>query len=146
MKLAAKFFTLEEQGHVIEAIRKAERSTSGEIRVHVESFCFGDPLKAAERVFRKLKMHETAERNGILFYIATASRKIAIVGDAGIHNKLGNEYWSKMVRELTAEFQVSRHASALARCIVECGERLAVHFPARTDDNNELSDTISFNK
>ncbi len=144
MPFARKFLNANEQRKVVEAITSAELKTSGEIRVHLENFCFGDELKAAERVFRKLKMYETRERNGVLIYIATMSHKIAVAGDEGIHQKLGTEFWQKLVAKLIAQFRADRKAEALADCILECGEQLGKYFPRSSDDQNELTNTISY--
>jgi uncharacterized membrane protein len=118
--------------------------TSGEIRVHMENFCLGNEVKVAKRLFKRLNMHLTKERNGVLIYIATISRKISIVGDEGIHKALGNEFWNKLVEQLIGMFREGRKAEALAECILECGTQLGNYFPRAHDDKDELSNTISF--
>lgn len=144
MPTARNFFTSQEQQQLINAISKAELKTSGEIRLHIENFCFGSELKSAERVFKKLKMQQTAERNGVLIYIATLSKKIAVVGDEGIHQKLGDVFWKDLVSNLIQEFKVNNKADALAKSIVICGEKLGQYFPRKDGDSNELSNEISF--
>jgi uncharacterized membrane protein len=144
MPTARNFFNQQEQALLIEAIAKAELNTSGEIRLHLENFCWGNEVKVAKKVFTRLKMHETKERNGVLIYIATLSRKIAIIGDEGIHQKLGTEYWEKLVEKLIMQFKANRKAEALAECILECGTQLGKFFPLGSDDKNELSNTISY--
>lgn len=144
MPSAKRFFNSQEQRVVIDAIVQAELKTSGEIRVHMENFSFGNELKSAERIFKKLNMHKTLERNGVLIYIATLSRKIAVVGDEGIHQKLGNEFWQALVAKLVSQFKANKKAEALAECILECGEQLGKFFPRSNDDTNELSNTISY--
>ncbi|MBL7930937.1 MAG: TPM domain-containing protein [Bacteroidia bacterium] len=144
MPTAKNFFNEREQQMLIQAIVEAEMKTSGEIRLHLENFCWGDEVKAAKKVFKKLGMHQTKEKNGVLIYIATLSHKIAIVGDEGIHQKLGNEYWQKMVNDLIARFKENKQADALAECIRDCGAQLGKFFPLSADDKNELSNSISF--
>jgi uncharacterized membrane protein len=144
MPLARNFFSQQEQNVLIDAIAKAELHTSGEIRLHLENFCFGNEVKTAQRVFTRLKMHQTKERNGVLIYIATLSRKVAIIGDEGIHKKLGTEYWNALVEKLIQQFKVDKKAEALAACIGDCGDQLGKFFPLAGDDKNELSNTISF--
>lgn len=144
MPTARNFFNEREQQLLIQAIVEAEMKTSGEIRLHLENFCWGDEVKAAQKVFKKLGMHQTKERNGVLIYIATLSRKIAIVGDEGIHQKLGAEYWQKLVAELISRFKDNKQADALAECIKDCGQQLGKFFPLSADDKNELSNSISF--
>ncbi len=144
MPTARNFFDQTEQHMLIEAVAQAELETSGEIRLHIENFCFGNEIKRSEKVFTKLNMHKTKERNGVLIYIATFSKKIAVVGDEGIHQKLGNEFWQKLVNELIKDFRENRKAPALAKCILACGEQLGKFFPIKSDDENELTNTISF--
>lgn len=144
MPFARKFFTAKEQQLLMDAIAKAELNTSGEIRLHMENFCFGDALKRAEKVFAELKMYETAERNGVLIYIATMSRKIAVAGDSGIHSKLGSEFWKRVTDDLIRKFKADKKAAGLADCIIECGNQLGKYFPRKDDDRNELSNSISF--
>lgn len=144
MPTARNFFNQQEQNLLIDAIAKAELHTSGEIRLHLENFCLGNEVKAAQKVFTRLKMLQTAERNGVLIYIATLSRKVAIIGDEGIHQKLGAIYWEKLVEKLIEQFKVNKKAEGLADCIVECGEQLGRFFPRNEDDKNELSNSISY--
>lgn len=141
---AKNFFSKEEQQRIVDAIRDAERNTSGEIRVHIENFCFGDALDKAKKVFRKLEMHQTKDRNGILIYIAVVSRKMAVVGDEGIHKQLGNDYWDKIVKGIVDGFAHNNKADGLTKGIIDCGEKLKQYFPYQSDDKNELSDSISF--
>ena len=144
MKTARNFFDQREQQLLIEAITQAELKTSGEIRLHIENFCFGNEVKCAQKVFTKLKMQQTKERNGVLIYIAVLSRKIAVIGDEGIHKKLGNEFWQKIIGQLIQEFKVNKKAEALADCILKCGEQLGTYFPRQEDDTNELTNEISY--
>lgn len=144
MPTAGNFFNQKEQELIVEAITKAELKTSGEIRLHIENFCIGNELKRAQKVFTKLKMHETNEHNGVLIYMAVISRKIAVIGDSGIHAKLGSEFWNKVVARLIEQFQANKKAAALADCILECGEQLGKYFPRSDDDKNELTNNISY--
>ncbi|MDP1800741.1 MAG: TPM domain-containing protein [Bacteroidota bacterium] len=144
MPTARNFFDQREQQLLIDAIVQAELKTSGEIRLHIENLCIGNELKRAQKVFTNLKMHETKERNGVLIYIATFSRKIAVIGDEGIHQKLGNEFWQKVVDELIKKFKENKKAEALAECIITCGEQLGKFFPRSNEDKDELTNTISY--
>lgn len=141
---AESFFTKEEQDIIVEAIKTAEKNTSGEVRVHLESFCWGDAMERAQKIFNKIGMAGTKEQNGILIYIATESHKIAVIGDAGIHKKLGKEYWDKIVQGMVSNFKDGKHAQGLADAIIDCGHQLKQFFPYSSDDKNELNDSISF--
>ncbi len=129
---------------MIAAIRAAEARTSGEIRVHVERRCAGSATASAERWFRRLGMDATAERNGILFYVAVDDRAFAIVGGAGIHAKVGDPFWETLRDAMRDAFAKGEPAAGLKRAIDEAGLRLAEHFPRRGDDRNELPDEISY--
>ncbi|MBX3165634.1 MAG: TPM domain-containing protein [Bacteroidetes bacterium] len=144
MPFARNFFDEHEQQLLVNAIQTAEEHTSGEIRIHIENFCLGNEVKAAQKVFTKLKMHQTQERNGVLIYIATLSKKIAIVGDEGIHQKLGNAYWQNAITKLINQFHNHHKAEGLAECVIECGHLLGKFFPRSADDKNELSNEISY--
>jgi uncharacterized membrane protein len=144
MESARNFFNSADQKKLIDAIAEAERNTSGEIRVHVENYCRGDEVRAAERTFLRLKMQNTRERNGILIYIAVKNRKIAIIGDKGIHEKVGQEFWSGLVERMISGFRNDHKADALAESVIVCGKALGKYFPLSADDKNELSNEISY--
>jgi len=132
-----------DERRVIEAIRAAESRTSGEIRVHLERRCGGHPMDAALRWFTRLGMQQTRERNGVLFYVAVDERVFAVVGDRGIHDKVGEGFWNALRDDLQAAFAAGHHADGLVRAIEIAGERLEQHFPRSADDRNELTDEVS---
>jgi uncharacterized membrane protein len=140
MVTARNFFDKEQQQMLVNAIVSAELKTSGEIRLHLNNICFGNELKAAQKVFKKLSMHNTNERNGVLIYVSVLSRKIAVFGDEGIYQKLGNSYWQSVI----LKFKQNKKAEALSDCIVELGEQLGKYFPRNSNDVNELPNTISY--
>lgn len=144
MTNAKNFFTASEQDLIVKAIKEAELNTSGEIRVHIENYCFGNSITKAEKIFLKLGMQNTKDKNGILIYIAAVSHKIAIVGDKGIHEKLGKAYWDKIVNGIVTSFRTENKADGLAKGIIDCGEQLRHYFPYQSNDSNELNDSISF--
>lgn len=142
--LAYNFFTDQEKKKITEAICMAELDTSGEIRLHVESHCKIDVLDCAAYWFKKLKMHETALRNGVLFYLAVNDHKFAIVGDAGINSKVPENFWEVIKEHMQSKFASGQFADGLAEGILMAGEQLKIHFPYQSGDTNELSDDISF--
>jgi len=137
------FLTATQEQQVIAAIRKAERTTSGEIRVHLESHCSGDAYLRAQEIFHLLKMDNTKEENGILFYIAVTDRKFAIIGDKGIHKHVGDDFWINIKELLKLRFRESVFHTALIEAIQLTGEQLAQYFPWDIDDINELPDEIT---
>jgi uncharacterized membrane protein len=138
------FLSKEQQSAIIQAIVDAERATSGEIRVHLENSCNGDVLDCAAHVFKKLKMHKTALRNGVLIYLAVNNRKFAILGDAGINAKVPEDFWNQVKETMTAEFAKGDFTTGLTQGIRMAGEKLRAYFPVMTNDKNELSNEISF--
>ncbi len=143
---AASFFSKEEQAAILTSIKEAEKDTSGEIRVHIETKCKEDVLDRAAWVFGKLGMNKTAERNGVLFYLAVSDKKFAIIGDAGINAKVPEGFWDDITGILEKNFREGRFTEGLAEGILIAGKHLKTHFPHRKDDINELSDEISFDK
>jgi len=132
----------------VEAIREAEHQTSGEIRVYVESRCrYVDPLDRAAEVFTFLKMNQTAGRNAVLFYLAVKDRQLAIFGDQGIHEKVGEAFWRSQISQILSRFQREHMAEAIATAIKGIGDALKFHFPYdRQTDINELPDDIVFGR
>ncbi|HOK26295.1 MAG TPA: TPM domain-containing protein [Bacteroidales bacterium] len=141
---ASSFFTKEQKETILSAIREAEKDTSGEIRVHIETHCPEDVLDRAAWIFRKLGMDKTRERNGVLFYLAVADRKFAVIGDAGINSKVPEGFWNQVKELLTKYFKDGLFTEGLAEGIKLAGRQLKTFFPYRKDDVNELSDEISF--
>lgn len=141
-----EFFSDTEKERIVEAIRKAERETSGEVRVYVEAKNpMVDPIDRAKQIFAKLKMEDTEHRNGVLIYIAMKHRELALYGDEGIHKAVGQEYWNKAVKEMVAQFSSNKICEGMERCIAMIGQTLKEKFPySSTDDKNELPDDIVF--
>jgi uncharacterized membrane protein len=143
---ASSFFNREQQANILSSVREAEMATSGEIRVHIETTCREDVLDRAAWVFKKLGMHKTAERNGVLFYLAVSDKKFAIIGDAGINAKVPEGFWDEISSLLKKNFREGKFTEGLSQGIVLAGTQLKSHFPRSKDDVNELSDEISFDK
>ena len=140
------FFSKEEKKQITDAIAAAELNTSGEIRLHVEGSCKIDVLDRAAYVFGKLNMHETAQRNGVLFYLAVKDRKFAILGDAGINQVVPDTFWDEIKETMLGFFKDGKFADGVSTGILMAGEQLKSNFPYQKDDVNELSDDISFEK
>ncbi|HQQ12588.1 MAG TPA: TPM domain-containing protein [Bacteroidales bacterium] len=144
MPNARQFFSTEEKQAILDAIISAEKDTSGEIRVHIENHCGGDVLDRAAFLFKHLKMNETAQHNGILFYLAVKDRKFAVIGDAGINAVVEENFWESIRHSMTEHFKRSAFTAGLIKGIETTGKKLKAHFPYSNNDVNELSDEISF--
>lgn len=142
---AINFLSEEEKKEINIAIQKAEKTTSGEVRVFIESKCrYVDPFDRAVEIFHELKMEKTIHRNGVLIYVAFKDRQMAVCGDKGIHEKVGDEYWTKTVNEMLNCFKGGNIYRGLELGIGYLGSALAEHFPYYDEDQNELSDDIVF--
>ncbi len=143
-----EIFSKEDTQMILDAISSSEKCTSGEIRVFIESRChFVEPLDRAKELFYNLKMDNTELRNAVLVYIALKDHQLAIFGDQGIHEKVGNEYWQKEVNLILAAFSGQEIAIGIRNCVNDIGEALYLHFPfERNTDKNELPDEIVFGK
>ena len=139
-------FSKEEESSIIQAIQAAERMTSGEIRLYVEDFCLPDhPLERAAELFTLFGMHNTRERNGVLLYLAWKSRHFAIWGDAGIHEKVGFDFWEDEKQLLRAYLHRDEACAGICAVVRQIGEQMQQYFPAsETDNDNELSDEIIY--
>lgn len=142
--MGIKRFSIQEQEDIKLAIQKAEHRTSGEIRVFVEDTCKGDVLDRAAFQFKRLDMHKTALRNGVLIYLSTEDHQFAIIGDAGVHTKTGTDFWDSTKDEMLTHFKKGDLCQGLITGIRLAGEKLKQHFPYTENDRNELPDEIAF--
>lgn len=134
---------------VAAAVKSAEQSTRGEIRVYVESHCpMVNPIDRCEQLFIQLEMHRTKEANGVLIYLALQDRQFAIVGDRGINMLVGgNAYWESRATEMKAALKRGDIQGGICDCVRAVGASLREYFPYIGGDNpNELPDEIVFGK
>ena len=139
-----KSFTDQQKAMISRAIEVAEMNTSGEIRVHIENTCKEEPMDRAAYVFSKLGMQKTANRNGVLFYLAVRDRKFVILGDAGINQKVPADFWENITEVVLQNFREGRITEGLVEGVRMAGQQLKAHFPYQMDDKNELSNEISY--
>ena len=137
------FLTKAEEQEIVEAIGKAEKDTSGEIRVHIEKENTIAPLDRAMEVFHNLQMENTQERNGVIIYVAVKSKHFAIYGDKGINEKVGIDFWDSTKEIMQNHFKNGNFKQGLIDGILKAGEQLKSHFPFQDNDTNELSNEIS---
>lgn len=143
-----EYFSEQEKERIVEAIRSCEKTTSGEIRVFVESKNpFVDPLDRAGEIFFKLEMDQTEHRNGVLLYVAMKHNELALFGDEGIYKATGAGYWNVAVQNMLSEFKNENITDGIVKCILSVGNTLREKFPYDpTADKNELPDEIVFGK
>lgn len=137
-------FTKEDREKITAAIGRAEKTTSGEIRLFIEDKCKGNVLDRAALIFEKLEMHKTKARNGVLFYLAVRDHKFAILGDAGINSVVKPGFWDEIKNILVDHFKQNKYSEGLIKGIDMAGTALKQYFPYDERDKNELSDEIVF--
>jgi len=133
-----------EQDRIAKAISDAEKFTSGEIRIAIDKHCEGDAYEKAIEYFAKMDMDKTAQRNGILIYLAHADHKFAIIGDKGINQIVPDDFWETTKVAMRAHFSNGNLADGIIAGVALAGEKLALFFPYQADDINELPNDIIF--
>ncbi|ALJ06077.1 hypothetical protein APS56_13465 [Pseudalgibacter alginicilyticus] len=137
------FLTAEEEQEIIEAIRIAEKNTSGEIRIHIEKTSKTDPFNRALEVFHYLKMDNTKQQNGVLIYVAVEDKSFVIYGDKGINDVVPKDFWDSTKNVIQSHFKNGRFKQGLLDGVLKAGEQLQTYFPWKHGDINELPNTIS---
>lgn len=143
MSKVEDFLTKEDEQKIVEAIRMAEKNTSGEIRVHIEKTTSKVPFDRALEVFHELRMDETQLQNGVLIYLAVADRKFVICGDKGINDLVADDFWDTTKEIMKNHFKNGNFKQGLIDGILIAGEQLKKYFPWQDGDTNELSNEIS---
>lgn len=135
---------LEEEEEIVKKIKWAEKQCTAEIHVHLSGRIRKNPLTDATKVFKKLNLHRTEHRNGVLIYVVPIQKQFAIIGDIGIHNKVKDDFWKKVSDAMSFEFGLGSVSGGIIKGIEMAGEQLAIYFPAGNGSNkNELRDEIS---
>jgi uncharacterized membrane protein len=142
---AKEFLEKIDEAAVLDAVRAAERVTSGEVRVFVSRRCLRgrDVAERAHREFHRLDMDTTEERNAVLIYVVPRDRAFAVIGDEAVQTKCGDTFWAETARLLEADFAEGRFTEGLVQGIRRAGELLARHFPKSDADRNELPDAMA---
>jgi uncharacterized membrane protein len=141
---AREFLSEEDEKLLVDAIERAEIDTTGEIRVHIEFKCKKDPLERAKELFHELEMDQTEARNGVILYIATDDKKVAIFGDEGFSKKVNDHFWQDEIDSLISEFKKGNFEAGIERVVGDIGEKLKIYFPSDGNDPDELGNEISF--
>ncbi|HKB69331.1 MAG TPA: TPM domain-containing protein [Thermoanaerobaculia bacterium] len=136
------FLSNVDHDRIVSAIAAAEARSSGEIRVHVHHRAVRDPIAAAKKIFEKLGMTRTAQKNGVLIFVAPRSRNFAILGDSGIHDRCGEHFWKSAAAEMTRLFGEGDFTGGIVATIEKLGEALEAHFPRGVKDANELPNQV----
>ncbi|MFK7811115.1 MAG: TPM domain-containing protein [Maribacter sp.] len=143
MSRVEKFLSNDEEQEIVQAILEAEKNTSGEIRVHIESHTRLDHYERAKEVFHLLKMDNTKDENGVLIYVAVNDRKFVISGDKGINKIVPDNFWHTTRDAIQGHFKKGNFKEGIIEGIRNAGKELEAHFPWNHGDINELSDEVS---
>ena len=128
---------------IVEAIRKAELLTSGEIRVYVAKHCREDALEKSSMVFHNLNMHKTALRNAVLIFVCPADHKAAILGDTGINNVIDDKgFWDNTLEELISYCSKDMITEGICKAVEKAGNLIKLKYPFVEGDINELDDEV----
>lgn len=138
------FLTEAQEQQIIEAIERAEKKTSGEIRVHLEYHCNTEPLERAATIFHELGMDQTELQNGVLLYVATEDHKAAVYAGKGIFKKVTEGFWSDVMQILILHFKKGEHEEGIEEAINKVGKKLMELFPYLKTDANELANELSY--
>lgn len=138
------YLTEEEILALVQVIQQAEDGSTGEIRVHIDTSTEEEKIEVAQEVFQKLEMHQTRDRNGVLFHINFNQRYLSIVGDEGIHTKVCQSFWDKIHCGMIQDFTKEQYFQGLKNAILETGIELKKHFPIDGENLNELPNEITF--
>ena len=137
-----EFINQLDEAKIVAAIASAENQTSGEIRVYVTHHKITDALARARLRFTKLGMEQTRQRNAVLIYLAPRSRQFAIVGDSGVHEKCGDNFWREVSATMEQRLREGQFTDAVLAAVEKVGALLATQFPRSPEDTNELPDGI----
>ena len=143
MSKVENFLTANEEAEIVEAIRVAEKNTSGEIRVHLETHASINVFDRAVAVFDFLHMNNTKQSNGVLIYVAVEDRELVIMGDKGINDVVGPMFWESTKNTIVDHFKKGNMSQGLVDGVLSAGEQLKKHFPYKKGDINELPNDIS---
>jgi len=143
MSKIENFLSNDDEKEIIEAIRQAEKNTSGEIRVHIEKTSKKNVFDRATEIFHYLKMDNTKLENGVLIYVAVEDKNFAIYGDKGINEVVPNDFWNNTKNIIQSHFKSNNFKRGLIEGILRAGKELEKHFPWTHDDTNELPNNIS---
>ncbi|MBE7641728.1 MULTISPECIES: TPM domain-containing protein [Salegentibacter] len=144
MSKVEDFLSKEDEEEIIEAIRKAESHTSGEVRVHLEKTTGEkDIFERAMEVFHLLKMDNTKHDNGVLIYVAVEDHNFVIYGDKGINDVVPDNFWESTKDAIVDKFKKGEFKQGLVNGILTAGQQLKKHFPWSEDTRDELSNEIS---
>jgi hypothetical protein len=98
------------------------------------------PRARAEQLFRRFGIADTREASGILIYVQLVDRRVEILADRGIAERVGQATWEEICREMETAFAHGAFRRGALEAIDRASRLLHIHFPAHPDNPNELDD------
>jgi uncharacterized membrane protein len=142
-----RIFAKEDLAAIASAIKEAEKTTAGEIRVSIRQKRGWRERKLtieqlARKEFHLLRMTETKDRTGTLIFLLLRQKQFSILADEGIHAKVEDGTWEKIAKEMSEHFSKKNFRQGILHGVEAVGRELSKHFPRAADDKNELSDEV----
>ena len=125
--------TAAERSRVADAIAEAERGTTGVVAVRVIRHETRDAFEHAKREFERAGMHRHQHANAALILVAPKARRFAVIGDAALHERVGDEFWQRIVDEMRGQLAAGAIADAVVTGVRRLGEAFHTHFPSGGD-------------
>lgn len=145
--LVRRYFSAAAMHNIQAAIRDSELKHSGEIRFVVEAALHPLQLmhgvtsrQRAIELFSQLGIWDTEHNNGVLIYLLLADRRVEVIGDRGIHGRVGTDGWESICKEMESAFRQSHFEAGVLQGIARIAEVLQQHFPTNGANHNELPD------
>jgi uncharacterized membrane protein len=128
-------------------IAEVEKTTNAEIRISIRDIRDASEadLSVKEltlREFAELRMHQTAQRTGILLLILFSERKFYIFGDEGVSRFIDTTKWEDVAAELGAHFKSAQYEQGVISALTKIEHHLVGVLPKRESSTNELSDEV----
>jgi uncharacterized membrane protein len=137
------FLSAAESQELAVATAHAEDQTSAEIKVVLVRHCWADIHAKAARIFKKLNLDKTEQRNCAMVMLVLANREFLIYGDQGIHEKVGQKFWDDVRDSMLGKFKEDNFGEGLCEGVRRVGEKLAQFFPHQAGDKNEIPDDVA---
>ncbi len=125
----ARLHRFVDKKRVRDAILRAEAATTAPIAVSIVPHVSGDIHAAALRALHHRRLSRAPDRNAVHFFVVPSRREFAVVGDAGAHERLGQEAWNGVAATVEKHFRQGDPTAGLVAGIEEVGRHLARHFP-----------------
>jgi putative membrane protein len=87
-------------------------------------------------------LHYTKAHTGILILASLLERRVVVLADKGINEKIDPGTWEEVVKMITNGLRSGDACEGFCKAIERCGEILARHFPRGAGDLDELPDKL----